>query len=777
VKFLCDRCKTRYSIGDDRVRGKILKIRCKNCGNVITVREGMAPEPEAEHAVRPKKSTTGAPDVMDERIADRGAPGGARAGWEASRAGHEPQIAANRGGHEPVAANRGGEPHAAAHRAGKEASPAVAGAAGATATRGATGAAPTAAATRGATGAAQTAARGATGAAQTGAAARGAQVDTVRGIGASSARGAQHESVNALNAAFASAMAQPPPAALEEEWYVSIDGEQAGPYSLAEAQRWVGQQPFDAELHCWSEGFDDWLPVDKVSHFRGLRKRPAAPPPLPRVPGAAPRPGLVAPQPPEETPKPLFAATMASLERSVPGISVPPSAAAPARATPPRGTPIAPRGGASAGPGNGAAADARSELKLDARSGAGAAAGPDAGSGARADARSGAKAGAPRDAKPGAKSDPKAAAKRDAGSPAARPAFGDPFDATEGGDAATQLDAVSFGGVDALRAPSAGASASDAGRTAPHLPASSTLPGTGASTAATAPPATDFGSDDDLHIGEVSRVVSLGDIARSQSTSVPVMRGGPASPAVGRSTGLNPSFRTTGAAPSLRGTGAVPSFRTNGAPASEGDAVGGDPSPTMAPIAHVHRRGLIALLVVAIVLVVGVIGAVVLFVTNDGDSSGGSLGTVQNIDTSRPEDPITHRPIGSTPAPTPVVPRATPHPRPPPPTGGSSQIAEPPAPTGGLASDEIEDAARKHQEMTQRCYMRSQRGADAILIGEVKKIAVTLTIDRDGNVSELQLSDHATDNLGKCLSGAIKAWKFRQSAGGTYRFSLNFVNG
>ena len=41
VKFLCDRCKTRYSIGDDRVRGKILKIRCKNCANVITVREGM----------------------------------------------------------------------------------------------------------------------------------------------------------------------------------------------------------------------------------------------------------------------------------------------------------------------------------------------------------------------------------------------------------------------------------------------------------------------------------------------------------------------------------------------------------------------------------------------------------------------------------------------------------------------------------------------------------------------------------------------------------------
>ena len=41
MKFLCERCKTRYSIGDDCVRGKISKIRCKNCANVITVREGM----------------------------------------------------------------------------------------------------------------------------------------------------------------------------------------------------------------------------------------------------------------------------------------------------------------------------------------------------------------------------------------------------------------------------------------------------------------------------------------------------------------------------------------------------------------------------------------------------------------------------------------------------------------------------------------------------------------------------------------------------------------
>ena len=187
MKFLCDRCKTRYSIGDDRVRGKILKIRCKNCANVITVREGMT----------------------DAEAAEPGRP-------------HRPTVPA------PAAASTNG----------------------------------------------------------------------------------------ALGAAFASVLTTKPPAALEEEWYVSDDGEQEGPYSLTEAQAWIGAKGHDADLHCWSEGFDDWLPVDKVSHFRGLRKKPApapTPPPLPRSPASG---GRTAAQPVEDEPKPLFAATMAALEKT-----------------------------------------------------------------------------------------------------------------------------------------------------------------------------------------------------------------------------------------------------------------------------------------------------------------------------------------------------------------------------------------------------------------------------------------------------------------------------
>src|SRR5438552_2287129 len=42
MKFVCERCHTKYSIADEKVRGKVLKVRCKSCENVITVRESGA---------------------------------------------------------------------------------------------------------------------------------------------------------------------------------------------------------------------------------------------------------------------------------------------------------------------------------------------------------------------------------------------------------------------------------------------------------------------------------------------------------------------------------------------------------------------------------------------------------------------------------------------------------------------------------------------------------------------------------------------------------------
>ena len=38
MKFYCDSCSAKYLIGDEKVDGKVLRIRCKRCGHVMTVR-------------------------------------------------------------------------------------------------------------------------------------------------------------------------------------------------------------------------------------------------------------------------------------------------------------------------------------------------------------------------------------------------------------------------------------------------------------------------------------------------------------------------------------------------------------------------------------------------------------------------------------------------------------------------------------------------------------------------------------------------------------------
>jgi len=42
VKFLCGSCRTKYQISDEKVRGKILTIRCKKCGAKVLVRESLS---------------------------------------------------------------------------------------------------------------------------------------------------------------------------------------------------------------------------------------------------------------------------------------------------------------------------------------------------------------------------------------------------------------------------------------------------------------------------------------------------------------------------------------------------------------------------------------------------------------------------------------------------------------------------------------------------------------------------------------------------------------
>ena len=50
MKIVCDSCSTKYSISDDKVRGKVFKIRCKKCSHIIVVRGGETGGPETTAA-------------------------------------------------------------------------------------------------------------------------------------------------------------------------------------------------------------------------------------------------------------------------------------------------------------------------------------------------------------------------------------------------------------------------------------------------------------------------------------------------------------------------------------------------------------------------------------------------------------------------------------------------------------------------------------------------------------------------------------------------------
>src|SRR5262249_55749982 len=70
MKFLCDRCKTKYSIADEKVRRKILKIRCKNCSSIITVRDPDA-KPDAGSKPRPSEKKPPLENALESAFSDQ----------------------------------------------------------------------------------------------------------------------------------------------------------------------------------------------------------------------------------------------------------------------------------------------------------------------------------------------------------------------------------------------------------------------------------------------------------------------------------------------------------------------------------------------------------------------------------------------------------------------------------------------------------------------------------------------------------------------------------
>src|SRR5689334_6898608 len=60
MKLVCERCQTKYSIADEKVRQKVLKIRCKTCENVITIRHAVVVSEAADPRAEPRPALVGA---------------------------------------------------------------------------------------------------------------------------------------------------------------------------------------------------------------------------------------------------------------------------------------------------------------------------------------------------------------------------------------------------------------------------------------------------------------------------------------------------------------------------------------------------------------------------------------------------------------------------------------------------------------------------------------------------------------------------------------------
>ncbi len=83
MKFTCDHCSTRYTLSDEKVRNKVLKIRCKVCENIMVVRD-----PAARPAPEPAPVRLRAPDDdEDSTQLSAGLTAGFDAEWYAASAG------------------------------------------------------------------------------------------------------------------------------------------------------------------------------------------------------------------------------------------------------------------------------------------------------------------------------------------------------------------------------------------------------------------------------------------------------------------------------------------------------------------------------------------------------------------------------------------------------------------------------------------------------------------------------------------------------------------
>ncbi len=230
MKFHCDRCQTRYSIADERVRGKILRIRCKNCSHVVTLREtGVQSAAKKQAAVAASPAATA--QIRKQDI-------------QPSASTSMPSVASSRS--------------AAVSRQSIRPTPTES----------------------------SVSTRSKTSAQSSSQLPASTSSSAFPRAGASAQANGLAASLRAASSASNLERSRPidksgpaPQNGTSDEWYLAKDGAQNGPFSLEAAKEWVAKHRVEDELFCWHEELDDWMSVDKVGHFDGLRAAAIPKPP------------------------------------------------------------------------------------------------------------------------------------------------------------------------------------------------------------------------------------------------------------------------------------------------------------------------------------------------------------------------------------------------------------------------------------------------------------------------------------------------------------------
>lgn len=229
MKFLCDQCKAKYQIADEKVQGKTLRMKCRKCGHVIEIRASAEGTPASGETMQVGSLTE---EAAAEAIA------------KAKRPSTQPAA-----------------PAPAAPRP----------AAGVTAPRPGAGAPPRPAA-------GPTPKPGVT-APRPGAAPR---PGTSPAPGAAAPKPGPKDSgalANAFNKSMGTAPSakkpEPAPASTHhdppaEEWYVAIDEVPVGPIRLTELRAKYAQGAVTDDSLVWREGFEEWRPLRTLPDLHGL---------------------------------------------------------------------------------------------------------------------------------------------------------------------------------------------------------------------------------------------------------------------------------------------------------------------------------------------------------------------------------------------------------------------------------------------------------------------------------------------------------------------------